>query len=84
MDLACFFFFGLLGSLNDINVVDRSHIFEELAEGRDPEVRYKNGHEYNMEYYLADGIYPSCPTFVKTISKPLGNKKIFCNGTRIC
>ncbi|XP_074355895.1 uncharacterized protein LOC141695556 [Apium graveolens] len=48
----------------------------DLAEGRGPEVRYTvNGHEYNMGYYLADGIYPSWPTFVKTISKPLGNKK---------
>ncbi|XP_074342791.1 uncharacterized protein LOC141680469 [Apium graveolens] len=65
-------FFGLSGSLNDINVLDRSHLFEDLAEGRGPEVRYTiNGHEYNMGYYLADGIYPSWPTFVKTISKPL-------------
>nr|XP_017233175.1 PREDICTED: uncharacterized protein LOC108207225 [Daucus carota subsp. sativus] len=69
-------FFGLPGSLNDINVLDRSHLFEELAEGRGPEVRYTiNGHEYNIGYYLTDGIYPSWPTFVKTISKPQGNKK---------
>ncbi|XP_074340796.1 uncharacterized protein LOC141678368 [Apium graveolens] len=57
-------------------MLDRSHLFEDLAEGCGPEVRYTiNGHEYNMRYYLADGIYPSWPTFVKTISKPLGNKK---------
>ncbi|XP_052172115.1 uncharacterized protein LOC127788034 [Diospyros lotus] len=49
-------FFGLPGSLNDINVLDRSHIFSELAEGRGPEVSYTiNGHEYTMGYYLADG-----------------------------
>ncbi|XP_074377674.1 uncharacterized protein LOC141719188 [Apium graveolens] len=55
---------------------DRSHLFEDLAEGRGPEVRYTvNGHEYNMGFYLDDGRYPYWPTFVKTISKPLGNKK---------
>lgn len=32
-------FFGLPGSLNDINVLDRSNLFEQLAEGRGPEVR---------------------------------------------
>ncbi|XP_074364123.1 uncharacterized protein LOC141704860 [Apium graveolens] len=42
-------FFGLPGSLNDINVLDRSNLFQELAEGRGPEVRYTiNGHKYNM------------------------------------
>ncbi|XP_074373857.1 uncharacterized protein LOC141714224 [Apium graveolens] len=48
------------------------------AEGRGPEVKYTiNGNEYNMGYYLADGIYPSWPTFVKTIPKPQGNKRKF-------
>ena len=71
-------FFGLPGSLNDINVLDRSHLFKDLAEGRGPEVKYTiNGNEYNMGYYLADGIYPSWPTFVKTIPKPQGNKRKF-------
>lgn len=71
-------FFGLPGSLNDINVLDRSHLFAELAEGRGPEGRYMiNGHEYTMTYYLADGIYPSWPTFVKTIPSPQGNKRNF-------
>ncbi|XP_074377323.1 uncharacterized protein LOC141718843 [Apium graveolens] len=64
------------GSLNDINVLDISHLLEDLTEGRGPEVRYTiNGDEYNMGYYLADDIYPSWPTFVKTISNPLANKK---------
>ncbi|XP_052185170.1 uncharacterized protein LOC127796809 [Diospyros lotus] len=71
-------FFGLLGSLNDINVVDRSHVFFELVEGRGLEVSYTiSGHEYTMGFYLADGIYLSWRTFVKTIPSPQGNKKNF-------
>ncbi|XP_030944966.1 uncharacterized protein LOC115969446 [Quercus lobata] len=68
-------FFGLPGSHNDINVLDRSFIFTNLAQGRAPSVNYSiNGHDYTMGYYLADGIYPSWSTFVKTISVPLGRK----------
>ena len=53
-------FFGLPGSLNDINVLDGSHVFSELAEGHGPKVSYTiNGHEYIMGYYFAVGIYPS-------------------------
>ncbi|XP_074352013.1 uncharacterized protein LOC141691173 [Apium graveolens] len=69
-------YFGLPGSLNDINVLDRSNLFSEWAEGRAPEVTYTiNGHIYDMGYYLADGIYPPYSTFVKTVSAPQGNKR---------
>src|SRR5262249_39608216 len=71
-------FFGLPGSLNDINVLDRSNLFVDLVEGRAPKVNYTiNGNNYTMGYYLADGIYPSWSTFVKTIPSPQGNKKKF-------
>ncbi|KAJ0824976.1 putative harbinger transposase-derived protein [Helianthus annuus] len=68
-------FFGMPGSLNDINVLERSSIFTELEQGRAPPVNYTvNGHDYTMGYYLADGIYPKCQTFVKTIPSPRGDK----------
>ncbi|RWR79968.1 putative nuclease HARBI1 [Cinnamomum micranthum f. kanehirae] len=69
-------FFGLPGSHNDINVLERSFVFTELAEGHAPLVNYSiNGHNYIMGCYLANGIYPSWSTFVKTIPSPQGNKK---------
>ncbi|KAK9199388.1 hypothetical protein WN944_014579 [Citrus x changshan-huyou] len=68
-------FFRLLGSYNVINVLDRSPLFKDLAEGRAPSVNYSiNGHNYTMGYYLADGIYPPWLTLVKTIPYPQENK----------
>ncbi|XP_015865771.2 uncharacterized protein LOC107403403 [Ziziphus jujuba] len=68
-------FFGLPGSHNDINVLERSFLFTDLAEGCAPLANYSiNGHDYIMGYYLADGIYPPWSTFVKTIPFPKDNK----------
>ncbi|XP_020266978.1 uncharacterized protein LOC109842523 [Asparagus officinalis] len=63
------------GSHNDLNVLDHSPVFAQLAEGRASPCNYTvNGHEYNMGYYLADGIYPEWSILVKTIPAPPGNK----------
>ena len=54
-------------------MLERSYIFNELAEGRAPAVHYSiNGHDYTIGYYLTDGIYPKWATFVKTILTPQG------------
>ncbi|XP_062202013.1 uncharacterized protein LOC133904534 [Phragmites australis] len=71
---------GMLGSidcsLNDINVLHRSHLLDDLAASEAPKVQYCiNGHHYTMGYYLADGIYPEWATFMKPIPSPVGRKR---------
>ncbi|XP_025805958.1 uncharacterized protein LOC112884693 [Panicum hallii] len=52
-------FFGAAGSNNDINVLDQSPLFTDVVQGRAPTVQFSvNGNNYNIGYYLADGIYP--------------------------
>ena len=68
-------FFGLPGSHNDINVLHRSPVFDDLANANAPEVEFTvNGNIYSMGYYLADGIYPDWATLVKSISAPVSKK----------
>jgi hypothetical protein len=73
-------FFGMPGSHNDINVMDRSPIFTELAEGTGPSVDFNvNNNNHTIPYFLADGIYPDYATLVKTITQPVGAKKKVCD-----
>ncbi|XP_056866663.1 uncharacterized protein LOC130512572 [Raphanus sativus] len=68
-------FFGLPGTLNDINVLDRSQVFSDIIQGRAPKVNFTvNGHNYRMAYYLTDGIYPKWSTFIQSIPLPQGLK----------
>ncbi|XP_033144151.1 putative nuclease HARBI1 [Brassica rapa] len=68
-------FFGLPGTLNDINVLDRSPVFDDILHGRAPKVKFKvNNHTYRMAYYLTDGIYPNWSTFIQSIPLPQGPK----------
>jgi hypothetical protein len=69
MDMACIF--GVAGSNNDINMLNQSPLFTAQRQGIAPEVRFTmNGNEYDMGYYLADGIYPEWATFAKTFRLP--------------
>ncbi|XP_020262358.1 uncharacterized protein LOC109838318 [Asparagus officinalis] len=73
-------FLGMLGSLdcsnNDINVLQASNLFDNLTQGITPPAHYTiQEKNYDVGYYLADGIYPKWPTLVQTISKSEDKKK---------
>ncbi|XP_024014249.1 uncharacterized protein LOC112088195 [Eutrema salsugineum] len=71
---------GMVGSidctLNDINVLDRSPVFDDVLQGRAPKVRFSvNGNQYRLGYYLTDGIYPNWATFIQSIHLPQSEKE---------
>ena len=69
-------YFGMPGTNNDINVLESSNHFSNLAKGIAPPAKYViKEKEYNMGYYLADSIYPKWATIVQTIHQPQGRKK---------
>ena len=69
-------YFGMPGTNNDINVLESSHLFSNLAKGTAPPAYYIiGGKEYNMGYYLADSIYPKWSTIGQTIHEPRTAKK---------
>ncbi|KAK3229427.1 hypothetical protein Dsin_001308 [Dipteronia sinensis] len=69
-------FFGMAGINNDINVLDRSPLFDDLINESAPTCDFVvQGHQYNMGYYLSDGIYPSYATLIQTISQPTSIKE---------
>lgn len=72
-------FFGLPGSLNDLNILNASPVFNKVVEGVAPKVEFEiRGNKYRFGYYLADGIYPKYATLVKTIACPsLPKEKVF-------
>ncbi|KAJ0948547.1 putative harbinger transposase-derived protein [Helianthus annuus] len=69
-------FFALPGSLNDLNIIYQSQIFEDVVAGTGPDISFTvSGVEYRRGYYLADGIYPTYSTIVKTIPYPTDDKR---------
>jgi hypothetical protein len=56
-------------------VLQPSYVFSRFAEDNAPEVHYEIiSHEYNMCYYLDDGIYHKWSILVKTIYEPIEEK----------
>jgi Plant transposon protein len=80
-DDSCYFWFinfGSPGSLNDINVLDKSSIVGALLSGHlnlKTEPYTLNGKSRDWMYFLADGIYPNWAIFVKTIPKAARSSK---------
>ena len=65
--------FGFPGSLNDINVWDRSPLLESMLDGTHDNIDFKftiDGENFEQLYYLVDGIYPSLSRFLATINDP--------------
>jgi hypothetical protein len=68
MTLGSDIFFLVVGSNNDINVLNQSPLFVDVIRRHIPEVLFTvKGREHHMWYYIADSIYPSCPVFIKGV-----------------
>ena len=70
--------FGDAGSLNDINVLEKSSIVGAMIEGKLSlkTDRYEiNGNVRDWMYFLVDGIYPDWAIFVNTYSCPTDPKR---------
>jgi hypothetical protein len=65
--------FGFPGSLNDINIWERSPLFESMQNGQHDKLDFPfsaDGQTFDKLFYLVDGIYPSLVRFLATISDP--------------
>ncbi len=70
-------FFGLLGGNNDINVLDWSHIIQNLLNEATNDSKFiVTRTTYPWYYLLIHGIYPQWSCFVQTIHKAQDAKKM--------
>ncbi|XP_026450524.1 uncharacterized protein LOC113350597 [Papaver somniferum] len=81
-------FFGLPVSQNDINILHKSPLFEDLKYGISPLVNFSiNGNQYTHGYYLSDGIYPKWSTLVQCYRQPpageMGRSYSYFNGKQM-
>lgn len=67
-------FFGEPGSLNDVNVWERSPLLNEMTHGKIQDIDFDfviNGETFHQLYWLVDGIYPRLSRFLKSIVNPI-------------
>ena len=72
--------FGFAGSLNNINIWDRSPLYESMLEGSHDNLDFPfiiNQQQFEHLYYLVDGIYPPLSRFLSTINDPTSTIDIF-------
>ena len=65
--------FGFPGSMNDINIWDRSPLLESMLDGTHENIDFPftiGSEKFDQLYYLVDGIYPSLSRFLATINDP--------------
>jgi hypothetical protein len=71
-------YFGMSGSCNDINVLQRSPVFSPYLRQQTPNVSFTvNSNTYDMGYFLADDICPEWSAFVKIVRNPIDQKKSY-------
>ncbi|CAL8160550.1 unnamed protein product [Prunus armeniaca] len=69
-------YFGVSGSQNDLNLLGKSPVFNDVLRGQGLNITYQvNNTVYQTGYYLADDIYPRWTTFVKSIPNPRSQKQ---------
>jgi hypothetical protein len=67
-------FFGEAGSLNDINVLDKSSIVTSILNGKFDLIKEEymiNGRFRDWLYFLVDGVYPNWLIFIKSVRYPV-------------
>jgi hypothetical protein len=70
-------FFGLPGSNNDLNVLDRSPLIHNMLTSEARDMHFVvNGCDYDRYYLLTDGIYPEWSCFIQSIHLPQDEKRI--------
>lgn len=69
-------YFGVSGSKNDLNILDRSPLIRDIINGKNDGISFRvNGYVHNRYYLLTNGIYPQWSCFVQTIHEPQDEKR---------